>query len=141
MIKETYARVTLRGKRKSVDEVSDSGQMKRAREMSNILDHTLENDKDAKAAIVAKIIDHEGPEFGSKLEMRSKVLQKSRKLNPEQTASLMAASGSTDYSWRVGRTRSLKSTTTRPAVGGPKTFWEDQRAGDLKKRSPTSKFT
>ena len=40
-----------------------------------------------------------------------------------------------------GRTRSLKSTTTRPAVGGPKTFWEDQRAGDLKKRSPTSKFT
>ena len=29
--------------------------------------------------------------------------------------------------------RSLKSTTTQPAVGGPKTFWEDQRAGDLKK--------
>ena len=25
-------------------------------------------------------------------------------------------------------TRSLKSTTTQPAVGGPKTFWEDQRA-------------
>ena len=24
--------------------------------------------------------------------------------------------------------RSLKSTTTQPAVGGPKTFWEDQRA-------------
>ena len=70
MIKETYARVTLRGKRKSVDEVSDSGQMKRrARKMSNILDHTLENDKDAKAAIVAKIIDHEGPEFGSKIEI------------------------------------------------------------------------
>ena len=63
VIKETYARVTLRGKRKSVDEVSDSGQMKRARKMSNILDHTLENDKDAKAAIVAKIIDHDGPEF------------------------------------------------------------------------------
>ena len=38
-------------------------------------------------------------------------------------------------------TRSLKSTTTQPAVGVPKTFWEDQRAGDLKKRSPTSKFT
>ena len=71
MIKETYARVTLRGKRKSVDEVSDSGQMKRARKMSNVLDHILENDKDAKAAIVAKIIDHEGTEFGSKIEMRS----------------------------------------------------------------------
>ena len=28
--------------------------------------------------------------------------------------------------------RSLKSTTMQPAVGGPKTFWEDQRAGDLK---------
>ena len=86
-----------------MDEVSDSGHMKRARKMSNILDHTSENDKDAKAAIVAKVIDHEGPEFGSKIEMRSKVLQKSRKLNPEQTASLMAASGSTDYAWRVGR--------------------------------------
>ena len=109
MIKETYARVTLRGKRKSVDEVSDSGHMKRARKMSNILDHTSENDKDAKAAIVAKVIDHEGPEFGSKIEMRSKVLQKSRKLNPEQTASLMAASGSIDYAWRVGRTAFLNT--------------------------------
>ena len=39
------------------------------------------------------------------------------------------------------QSRSLISTTARPAVGGPKTFWEDQRAGDLKKRSPTSKFT
>ena len=46
-----------------MDEVSDSGQMERARKISNILDHTLENDKDAKAAIVAKIIDHDGPEF------------------------------------------------------------------------------
>ena len=50
-----------------MDEVSDSGQFKRARKMSNILDHTSENDKDAKAAIVAKIIDHEGPEFGSNI--------------------------------------------------------------------------
>ena len=69
VIKETYARVTLRGKQKSVDEVSDSGQMKRARKMSNILDHTSENDKDAKAAIVVKIIDHEGPHFDSKTEI------------------------------------------------------------------------
>ena len=43
--------------------------MKRARKMSNILDHTSENYKDAKAVIVAKVIDHEGPEFGSKIEM------------------------------------------------------------------------
>ena len=86
--------------------------------MSNILENTLENDKDAKAAIVAKIIDHEGPEFGSKLEMRSKVLQKSRKLNPEQTASLMAASGSTDYSWRVGRTAFLNTLCYTPISPG-----------------------
>ena len=115
MIKETYARVTLRGKQKSVDEVSDSGHMKRARKMSNILDHTSENDKDAKAAIVAKVIDHEGPEFGSKIEMRSKVLQKSRKLNP----SLMAASGSTDYSWRVGRTAFLNTLGYSPIRDAP----------------------
>ena len=102
-----------------MDEVSDSGHMKRARKMSNILDHTSENDKDAKAAIVAKVIDHEGPEFGSKIEMRSKVLQKSRKLNPEQTASLMAASGSTDYAWRVGRTDSRTHPSPSPRTLPP----------------------
>ena len=53
---------------------------------------------------MAKIIDHEGPEFGANLEKESKVLQAKKKLNPEQTANMMTNSGSTDYSWRVNRT-------------------------------------
>ena len=104
VIKETYARVTLREKRKSEDEVSGYGQIKRARKISNILDHTSGKDKQKKASLMAKIIDHEGPEFGANLEKESKVLQAKKKLNPEQTASMMTNSGSTDYSWRVNRT-------------------------------------
>ena len=48
--------------------------------------------------------------------------------------------GCVDDDGSILETRSLKSTTTQLAVGGSKTFWEDQRAGDLKKRSPTSIF-
>ena len=40
MITETYARVTLRQKRKAVDDVSGSAQIKRAKKINNIFDHT-----------------------------------------------------------------------------------------------------
>ena len=50
VIKETYARVTVRQKRKSVDEVSGSAQIKRAKKISDILDHTTEKDKDAQGS-------------------------------------------------------------------------------------------
>ena len=39
VITETYARVTVRQKRKAVDQVSGSAQIKRANKISNILDH------------------------------------------------------------------------------------------------------
>ena len=51
VITETYARVTLRQKRKAVDDVSGSAQIKRAKKINNILDHTTEKDKDAKSFI------------------------------------------------------------------------------------------
>ena len=65
VIKETYARVTLRQKRKSVDddslkEISGSAQIKRAKRMNNILDHASMKDKDGKASLMAKFIDQEG---------------------------------------------------------------------------------
>ena len=57
MITETYARVTLRQKkRKSVDDVSGSAQIKRAKKINNILDHTTQKDKDAKASLMARIL-------------------------------------------------------------------------------------
>ena len=54
MIKETYARITLREKRKSEDGVSGYGQIKRARKISNILDHTSGKDKQKKALLKQK---------------------------------------------------------------------------------------
>lgn len=45
MITETYARVTLRQKRKAVDDVSGSAQIKRAKKINNIFDHTTEKTK------------------------------------------------------------------------------------------------
>ena len=75
VIKETYARVTLRQKRKSVDddslkEISGSAQIKRAKRMNNILDHASMKDKDGKASLMAKIIDQEGEEFGEKWNLK-----------------------------------------------------------------------
>ena len=72
MITETYARVTLRQKRKAVDDVYGSAQIKRAKKINNIFDHTTEKDKDAKASLMARIIDREGAEFGALLEENRK---------------------------------------------------------------------
>ena len=91
VITETYARVTLRQKRKAVDDVSGSAQIKRAKKINNILDHTTEKDKDAKASLMARIIDKEGAEFGATIDRKLKVMQEINQLNPEQTSSLMTS--------------------------------------------------
>ena len=83
VITETYARVTLRQKRKAVDDVSGSAQIKRAKKINNIFDHTTEKDKDAKASLMARIIDKEGAEFGATIGRKSKVMQEINQLNPE----------------------------------------------------------
>ena len=104
MITETYARVTLRQKRKAVDDVSGSAQIKRAKKINNIFDHTTEKDKDAKASLMAKIIDKEGAEFGATIGRKSKVMQEIHQLNPEQTSSLMTSTRTPEYVWRQSRT-------------------------------------
>ena len=92
------ARVTLRQKRKSVDDVSGSAQIKRAKKINNILDHTTQKDKDAKASY------KEGAEFGATIERKSKVMQEINQLNPEQTSSLMTSTRTPEYVWRQSRT-------------------------------------
>ena len=109
VIRETYARVTVRQKRKSVDgdsleEISGSAQIKRAKKMSNILDHASVKDKDGKASLRAKIIDQEGEEFGANVEKKSKVMQQNKTLNPEQTSDLMTTTWGSEYMWRQSRT-------------------------------------
>ena len=78
VLKETYAKVTMRKKRNSGDEekeISGSGQRKRAKTVNNILEHVSEHNKQSKAVLVSKIIDQEGMEFGEN------VMQETKKLN------------------------------------------------------------
>ena len=77
--KQTYANVTVREKRKHEDPetlISQAGYRKRAKMVSNILDHTSKHDKNTKAVLLAKIIDREGAEFGQKIKDKSKVINK-----------------------------------------------------------------
>ena len=108
VITETYARVTLRQKRKAVDDVSGSAQIKRAKKINNILDHTTQKDKDAKASLMTRIlfyqIDKEGAEFGATIERKSKVMHEINQLNPEQTSSPMTSTRTPEYVWRQSRT-------------------------------------
>ena len=61
-------------------------------------------DKDAKASLMAKIIDKEGAEFGATIGRKSKVMQEIHQLNPEQTSSLMTSTRTPEYVWRQSRT-------------------------------------
>ena len=85
--KQMHANVTVREKRKHEDstEISQEGYRKRAKMVSNILDHTSKHDKDTKAVLLAKIIDKEGAEFGQRIKDKSKVIQETNKLTPQQT--------------------------------------------------------
>ena len=70
VIKETYAKITIRKRQQTdnekakVNDISGSGEIKRAKGVDNILNHVTEHDKGIKAALVAKIIDKEGSMFG-----------------------------------------------------------------------------
>ena len=119
VIKETYARVTVRQKRKSVDEVSGSAQIKRAKKISDILDHTTEKDKDAKASLMAKIIDQEGAEFGANIEKIPTKL----KLNPVQTSNLMTGTRTPEYVLRQARTAFNKTLGFSPISSQERYIW------------------
>ena len=106
--KQTYANITVREKRKiegpNAKEISEEGFRKRAKMVSNILDHTSKHDQDTKAKLVAKIIDKEGKEFGKKIKQKSKMIQATTQLSPAQTNSLMTWTRTSKYSWRQSRT-------------------------------------
>ena len=68
-MKETYAKVTIQKRhqtenRQKENGISDAGEIKRAKAVDNILNHTSQHDKHAKAGMLAKIIDREGSNFG-----------------------------------------------------------------------------
>ena len=59
--KQTYANITVRNKRKhdGDKEISEDGYRKRAKMISNILDHASNNDKKVKTKLLAKVIDQD----------------------------------------------------------------------------------
>ena len=82
---------------------SEAGLRKQAKLVDDILEHTSRHDKSTKARLLAKIIDRNGSVVGKEIKMKSKAIQQTLKLTPEQTASLMADNGS-DYQLKKFRT-------------------------------------
>ena len=96
--RQTYANITFRNKRKHDDdkEISEEGYRKRAKMISNILDHASNNDKKVKTKLLAKVIDQD-PASGRGVKDESKVMQETNQLNPEQTTNLIAWTRMSDY--------------------------------------------
>ena len=110
VIKETFAKVTIR-KRQQTDkekgkgnDISGSGEIKRAKGVDNILNHVTEHDKGTKAALVAKIIDKEGAIFGQDILKKSKVMKETQQLDAEKTAGIMTGTRGSEYMFRQLRT-------------------------------------
>ena len=59
-----------------------------------------ENNKDHKAKMISKIIDAEGPNFGKKVKLSSKVLQENDSLTVVETNNLQVATRSSGFLWR-----------------------------------------
>ena len=100
---QTFANITINEKRKHEGDL-ESGLRKHAKLVSNILDHTSMHDKDTKAKLVAKLIDKEGATFGRTVKEKSKVIQGTEKLTPEQTVNLITGTGGNVHQYRQIRT-------------------------------------
>merc|ERR1711963_334200 len=80
IVKETYAKVTIRKRHQANDEnskeveVTGAGVLKRAKAVDKILNHTSQHNTEVKASLVAKIIDNEGSTFGHEILKKSKAL-------------------------------------------------------------------
>ena len=85
-------------------QLTGEGKRKRARTVDNVLEHLTENNEEAKAEIIANIIDKGGDKLGGRVLTKSKVLQNNTSLNSEETVSLIAGTRSSDFLWRQTRT-------------------------------------
>ena len=124
VIKETFATVTRRKRKASTcdkeNDISDEAQRKRARNVDNILNHVNENNKDHKAKMISKIIDAEGPNFGKKVKLSSKVLQENDSLTVVETNNLQVATRSSGFLWRQTRTALRKTLGYSPLASAKK---------------------
>ena len=104
MLKQTYENITIRNKRKhDPKDITEEGFRKRAKMISNIIDHASNHDQKVRTKLLAKVIDQD-PDSGESLKGQSKVVQGTSKLNPEQTTNLITWTRTSDYAWRQTRT-------------------------------------
>ena len=78
-LKRLFANVTVRKKHyvenddRENYQLTSEGKRKRARTVDNVLKHLTENNEEAKAEIIANIIDKEGDKLGGRVLTKSKV--------------------------------------------------------------------
>ena len=81
VVKETFAKVTIKKKKnndkenKKEGEITKEGKRKRTIVAENVLNHLTENDDEAKAKMLSKIIDKGGPVFVDNVVKNSKALK------------------------------------------------------------------
>ena len=108
----------MRPKRKADDKITAPGKVKRAKAVSDILEHFSEHSSQVKAELVPKIIDREGANFGQNVFQNSKVLKEMNQLDREDTVGLMTGTRSSEYLWRKSRTAFNKKLRFSPISKG-----------------------
>ena len=117
VIKEKYINITTRKRKSDSDKENDkqhtkikrTKQLKLANSTNAILNHYTDNDKTVKAKIVANVIDKEGEDFGKDVLKYSKSIQQNLSMTPDQSVSLIAGTGTSDYVWTQARTAMNKT--------------------------------
>jgi len=117
VIKEQMAKVTAR-KRSSLDAENEDpnltkktgeGLRKQAKVIDSVLKHLAGNDLETMILVVAKLVDKYGDTFSKLLTANSKAIQNQLKFSPEETAALIAGTGTADNVWAKYRTASNKT--------------------------------
>ena len=115
-------------------DISQAGYRKRAKMVSNILDHTSKHDKITKAVLLAKIIDKEGAEFGQTIKDKSKVMQQTNNLTAEETSCLMTGTRASYHVWRQTRTLFKNTLGFSPLASQKKVEIERENIMTVKKQ-------
>ena len=122
IVTEQFANVT-RKKRKSgdaeninpeTDKVTGSGQKKQADKVSHVLQHIAGESMESRSALVAKLVDKEGPEFAASVMTHSKELKQQKKFTPAQTAAIISGTSSSDRTFEQLRTGFNKTFGSNP---------------------------
>ena len=114
--------VTLRKRSKSGTENEDPNeknkskntQKQQAQKVSGVVKHVAGESIHDQAAVVAKLVDKEGPEFAASLMKQSQELKEQKQFSPAQTAAILSGTNMTDRSMARLRTAHNKVLGSNP---------------------------